>query len=178
MHHLIRFCLLASAAVLAPACSTLQGTVAVLDKTFEAPPQPIPKVDLTNAKWQKLSPLQPDSNPLRAAVIEHNEKIGATRVVLKVPPSFSLPDYWLTADFNYTVLKGTFEFKGHDAYGSQTRTLQGPGAFALVPANLIQRVSTKGTEEGLLYITVYGDWAPNSAQGAFAAPGLRLRAGS
>lgn len=173
MRHLIRLCLLASAAVLAPACSTYQSTVAVLDKTFEAPAQPVPKVDLTNAKWQKLSPLQPESNPLRAAVVERNDKIGATRIVLKVPPNFALPPYWLTAQGNYTVLKGTFVFQGNDADGRQTSTVQGPGAFAIVPANLIQQVSTKGTEEGLLYITVYGEWAPNFAQGAFAAPALR-----
>ncbi len=178
MRHLIRFCLLAAAALSAAACSTYQSTVAVLDKSFDAPPLTVPKVDLTNAKWQKLSPSQPDSNPLRAAVIERNDKIGATRVVLKVPPSFSLPAYWLSAEGNYTVLKGTFVFQGHDAEGRQTSTVQGPGAFANVPPNLIQQVATKGNEEGLLYITVYGEWAPNFAQGAFAAPGLRLRAGS
>ena len=167
MHQLIRLSLLAAMAFASAACAT-----------FETPRPAIPRVDLSNAKWQKLSPSQPDSNPLRAAVVERNDKIGATRVVLKVPPRFSLPSYWLTADGNYTVLKGTFVFQGHDADGKQTNTVQGPGAFALVPANLIQQIATKGDEEGLLYITVYGEWAPHFAQGAFTGPALRLRAGS
>ena len=93
-----------------------------------------------------------------------------------MPPSFSLPPYWLTAQGNYTVLKGTFVFEGHDADGRRVNTVQGPGAFAIVPPNLIQYVATKAGDEGLLYITVYGDWAPNFAQGAFAQP--KLRAGS
>ena len=48
-----------------------------------------------------------------------------------------------------------------------------PGSFALVPANLIQRATTKAGDEGLLYITVYGDWAPHFADGAWAMPSLR-----
>lgn len=167
MHQLIRFSLLVATVVLATACAT-----------FVTPQPVVPKVDLSNAKWQKLSPKQPDSHPLRAAVVERNDKIGATRVVLKVPPGFTLPAYWLTVEGNYTVLKGTFVFKGHDADGRQTSVVQGPGAFAIMPPNLIQNVATKGGEEGLLYITVYGEWAPHFAQGAFAAPALRLRAGS
>jgi hypothetical protein len=167
MHQLIRFLLLAAMAFAPAACST-----------FDTPKPTLPQVDLTNAKWQKLSPKQPDSNPLRAAIVERNEKIGATRVVLKVPPGFTVPPYWLTAQGTYTVLKGTFVFKGHDGYGSQTVNVQGPGAFAITPPNLIQDIQTKPGEEGLLYITVYGDWSPNFLKGAFSGPELRLRAGS
>ena len=162
---LIRFCVLAAAAFAPAACST-----------FQTPAPSIPQVDLTNAKWQKLAPEQPDSNPLRVAIVARDDKIGATRVVLKVPASFTVPPYWLTARGTYTVLKGTFVFEGVDSRGRPESLIQGPGAFAIVPPNLIQNVATKPGDEGLLYITVYGDWAPGFAQGAFKQP--LLRAGS
>jgi hypothetical protein len=160
------------------ACSTYESTVETIDDALTAPkPAPkIPSVDLTNVVWRKLSPDQPDSNPLRVAIVARDEKIGATRVVLKVPPSFPLPPYWLNAQGTYQVLKGTFVFDGLDADGRPQKLIQGPGAFALVPPNLIQRGTTKPGEEGLLYITVYGEWAPSFAEGAFVQP--TLRAGS
>jgi hypothetical protein len=185
---LIRFRQLAPAAFAAAAlaaCSTydsavdtLGGAVDTLDEALATPePSPkIPSVDLSSAVWRKLSPDQPDSNPVRVAVVARDDKIGATRVVLKVPPSFPLPPYWLNAQGTYTVLKGTFVFEGLDADGHPQKVTQGPGAFAIVPAKLIQRGTTQGREEGLLYITVYGDWAPSFADGAFVAP--TLRAGS
>jgi hypothetical protein len=167
MLRLIRFPLWLTSALALAACATLNAP----------PKQPqLPKVDLTGAKWQKLSPAQPETNPVRVAIVARDEKIGLTRVVIKAPANFTLPPYWLAAPGNYTVLKGTFVFRGHDAYGSQITKVQKPGAFAEVHANLIQDASTAPGEEGLLYITVYGDWQPNFAQGAFRGP--RLRAGS
>ena len=108
-----------------------------------------------------------------AAVIARDEKVGATRVVLKAPANFTLPPFWFASQGTYTVLKGTFVFEGVDADGEPTHVAQGPGSFALVPANLIQRAATKGDEEALLYITVYGDWSPRFAQGAWKTPALR-----
>ena len=151
----------------------LLGACSTLGDAFKAPAQAVPNVDLSKAKWQKLSPVQPDANPLRVALIIRDEKIGATRVVLKAPPGFTLPAYWLTARGTYTVLKGTFVFETLDANGRPNQVTQKPGAFARVPANLIQRAATKAGEEGLLYITVYGEWSPKFAEGAWAAPALR-----
>lgn len=170
---LIRSCVFLAAALALSACTTYQDTVAVLDHTFETPPAAIPKVDLTNATWQKLSREQPDTNPIRVAIVERDDKIGATRVVLKVPPNYPLPPFWLTTRGTYSVLKGTFVFDGFDARGRPEKTTQNPGAFAIVPPNLIQRGSTSPREEGLLYITVYGDWAPSFAEGAWVQPSLR-----
>ena len=129
MRQLIRFCLLAARRSWPPRARPIKAPSPCSTRRSRPLPQPVPKVDLTNAKWQKLSPLQPESNPLRAAVVERNDKIGATRVVLKVPPSFALPPYWLTAQGNYTVLKGTFVFQGHDADGKQTSTRPRPRRF-------------------------------------------------
>jgi hypothetical protein len=165
---LIRASMLVSAALMLAACSTFQAKPA---------PQPVPKIDLTNAKWQKLSADQPDTNPVRAAIVAREEKIGATRVVLKAPPNHTLPPYWLTNDGTYTVLKGTFVFDTVDADGRRGKLEQGPGAFARVPANMIQNVATKGSGEAMLYITVYGDWAPKFAEGVWGAK-LQLRGGS
>jgi hypothetical protein len=79
----------------------------------------------------------------------------------------------LTAEGTYTVLKGTFVFETLDARGRPGQLTQAPGTFARVPANLIQRAATKAGDEGLLYITVYGEWSPKFAEGAWAAPALR-----
>jgi hypothetical protein len=172
MHpHLIRASLVLSAVLTLAACSTYRATVEALDS--KPAPQPVPKIDLTNAKWQKLSADQPDANPLRAAVVAREEKIGATRVVLKAPQNFTLPPYWLANEGTYTVLKGTFVFDTVDADGRRGKLVQGPGAFARVPANLIQSVATQAGGEALLYITVYGDWSPKFAEGAWGAPALR-----
>ena len=150
------------AVVLTAACSTVE------------PPAPkIPRVDLTNAQWQKLSKAQPDANPLRVAIVARDEKIGATRAVIKVPPSFALPPYWFAVRATYTVLKGTFVFEELDSDGKPKKLTQGPGSFAIVPPNLIQRAETAPGEEALLYVTVYGEWAPSFADGAFSQPVLR-----
>lgn len=166
--NLIRVSMLVSAALMLAACSAFQA---------KPTPQPVPKVDLANAKWQKLSVDQPDTNPVRAAIVAREDKIGATRVVLKAPPNYTLPPYWLTSEGTYTVLKGTFVFDTVDADGRRGKLEQGPGAFARVPANLIQNVATKGDGEALLYITVYGDWAPKFAERVWGAK-LQLRRGS
>jgi hypothetical protein len=153
------------------ACSTYQATVAAIDKTatnaFTAPAPKTPTIDLTNANWQRLTPDQPETNPLRVAIVERNDKIGATRVVLKAPAAFTLPPYWLTAPGNYTVLKGTFVFDTLTAGGKRTELVQTPGTFAEVPKNLIIKSVTRPGTEALLYITVYGEWAPQVAEGAW-----------
>lgn len=158
------------------ACAAYRLAATSVGEAFDAPSAPLPQLDLSKAQWRKLSPAQPDANPVRVAIVARDETIGATRVVLKVPPSFSLPPYWLNAQGTYTVLKGTFVFETLAADGKPEQLTQPPGAFALVPPNLIQRAATKAGDEGLLYITVYGDWAPSFAEGAWAMP--TLRAGS
>lgn len=145
------------------ACSTYQSTVTALD----APKQKIPQVDLSNAAWQKLTPDQPTSNPLRVTIVERNAKFGITRAVIKAPAAFTLPPMWLTVDGNYTVLKGTFIFDSVTATGKQEKLTQGPGAFAAVPPNYILQATTRPGTEALLYVTVYGEWAPKVADGAW-----------
>jgi hypothetical protein len=152
------------------ACSTYQATVAAIDKageTFKTPEPKIPVIDLTNASWQKLTPDQPESNPIRVAIVERNDKIGATRVVLKAPAASALPPYWLTAPGNYTVLKGTFVFDTLTADGKRAQLVQTPGTFAEIPKNFIMHGVTRPGTEALLYITVYGEWAPKVAEGAW-----------
>lgn len=165
----VEFCISAFAVALVSACSSYS----IIADAFKAPPQPVPQLDLAKARWQKLSPAQPDANPLRVALVQRDEKIGATRVVLKAPPGFALPAYWLSARGTYTVLKGTFVFETLDADGKPQKLVQAPGAFDLIAPNFIQRVTTKPGDEGLLYITVYGEWAPNFADGAWTMPSLR-----
>lgn len=154
------------------ACSTYQATVAAIDKTtknaFTAPQPKIPAIDLTNANWQKLTPDQPESNPLRIAIVERNDTIGATRVVLKAPAAYTLPPCWFSAQGNYTVLKGTFVFDALTADGKRTELVQAPGAFAEIPKNYILAGMTRPGPEALLYITIYGEWAPKLAEGAWS----------
>ncbi len=154
------------------ACSTYQATVAAIDKTtksaFTAPQPKLPAIDLTNADWQKLTPDQPESNPLRVAIVERNDTIGATRVVLKAPAAYTLPPYWLTAQGNYTVLKGTFVFNTLTADGKRSEVVQTPGTFAEIPKNYILAGTTRPGTEALLYITVYGEWSPKVAEGAWS----------
>jgi hypothetical protein len=158
------------------ACSTYKATVDVLDKTLDTTAEAfrtpdttvqIPNIDLTNAQWQKLTPDQPDANPLRVAIVEKNDKIGATRVVLKAPAAFTLPPYWLSAQGNYTVLKGTFVFDRITAAGKREQLVQTPGTFAEIPKNYIIAGMTRPGTEAQLYITVYGEWAPKVAEGAW-----------
>lgn len=145
------------------ACSTIEATVGAV----EQPRAKGPAIDLSNADWQKLTPDQPPSNPLRVAIVERNEKIGATRVVLKVPAAFTMPPYWLTTSGNYTVLKGTFVFDAMTADGKRTANVQPPGSFAEIPQNYILKGVTRPGTEALLLITIYGEWAPKVADGAW-----------
>jgi hypothetical protein len=151
------------AALALGACSTYKATVA----TLEPPKQKIPRVDLSNAAWQKLSPEQPDANPLRVAIVERDTNSGITRAVIKAPAAFTLPPMWLTVDGNYTVLKGTFVFDSVTATGKREKLVHGPGAFAEVPPQYILQATTRPGTEALLYVTVYGDWSPKVADGAW-----------
>ena len=170
---LIRLSCAVAVALLLAACSTYEATLATIDKQFEAGPptstrqRNIPKVDLTNVKWYKLAAEQPTSNPLRVAIIERDNRVGAMRAVIKAPAGFKLPPYWFSVAGHYTVLQGTFVFDTIDADGAAQKLTQGPGSFTQFPANLIHRATTAPGEEGLLYITVYGDWAPLFADGAW-----------
>ena len=158
-------------ALSAAACSTYEATVSAIDKQLEpgppAVPRNVPKVDLTNVKWYKLSADQPAANPLRVAIVERDKRVGAMRAVIKAPPNFKLPPFWFSVAGHYTVLQGTFVFETVDADGARQNLTQGPGSFTQFPANLIQRATTGAGEEALLYITVYGDWAPAFAEGAW-----------
>ncbi len=172
---LIRLLAPTVAALLLAACSTYEATVGALDKTFEQGPSSpqqrhVPKVDLSQAKWYKLTADQPTSNPLRVAIVERDTRVGAMRAVIKAPPDFKLPPYWFAVGGHYTVLKGTFVFDTIDADGKPHKLTQGPGSFTQFPANLIQRGATAPGDEGLLYFTVYGDWNPLFAEGAWGPP--------
>ena len=170
---LIRLSCTVAVALSLAACSTYEATIATIDKQFEAGgPAParqrnVPKVDLTNVKWYKLAADQPTSNPLRVAIIERDKRVGAMRAVIKAPADFKLPPYWFTVAGHYTVLQGTFVFDTIDADGAPQKLTQRPGSFAQFPPNLIQRAATAPGEEALLYITVYGDWSPVFAEGAW-----------
>lgn len=171
---LIRLSFVTLGALSAAACSTYEATVAAIDKQFEpgmpvaaAPQRNIPKVDLTNVKWYKLAADQPTANPLRVAIVDRDKRVGAMRAVIKAPGNFKLPPYWFAVAGHYTVLKGSFVFDTVDADGDPQKLTQGPGSFAQFPPNLIQRATTGPGEEALLYITVYGDWAPVFAEGAW-----------
>ena len=164
--HLIRFCALTTS-LLAAGCSAYLEATQTVGQGFERPSKKVPVVDLTNASWQKFSPDQPSTNPLRIAVITRDDKIGLTRVVVKAPPNFSLPPHWFTIEGNYTVLKGAFAFDGIDAKGKPNKFTQHPGDFASIPANFILRTASQGAGDALLYVTVYGDWSPKLPDGAW-----------
>jgi hypothetical protein len=161
------------AALQVSACSTYFGLPSNGDLPIERRSSPTPTVDLSGVKWLRLVREQPVSHPVRMAVITRDEKIGATRVVLKIPANFTMPPFWLTNQGTYTVLQGTFVFEGVDARGAPLPLTQKPGDFNTIPANLIQKASTKDGDEGILYITVYGEWDPKFPAGVWGKPLLR-----
>ena len=169
---LIRVACIASVVFL-PGCTSMLSDVQTGDRKSEQPSKPVPSVDLSNAKWQKFSSGQPNDNPLRIAIVAKDTTIGATRVAIKAPGNFALPTHWFTVQGSYTVLKGTFVFDGVDAQGHLSRTRYYPGDFATLPANYILRISTEGSDEAILYLTLYGDWAPQLQPNPWNKPVLR-----
>lgn len=154
-------------------CSSLLSDVQTNDQKPEQPSKLVPSIDLSTAKWQKFSTSQPNDNPLRVAIVAKDNAIGATRVAIRAPGNFALPTHWFTVQGSYTVLKGTFVFDGVDAQGHLSRTRCHPGDFATLPANYILRISTEGAEEAILYLTLYGDWAPQLQPNPWNKPILR-----
>jgi hypothetical protein len=164
------------AAVLAislQACASLLPDVQTGDQKSGQPSKMVPSIDLSNVKWQKFSSSQPNDNPLRIAIVAKDMVVGATRIAIKAPGNFALPTHWFTVQGSYTVLKGTFVFDGVDAQGHLSRTRYYPGDFATLPANYILRMSTEGTEDAILYLTLYGDWAPQLQPNPWNKPVLR-----
>jgi hypothetical protein len=155
------------------ACATLLPDVQTGDQKSGQPSKMVPSIDLTNAKWQKFSASQPNDNPLRIAIVAKDTVVGATRIAIKAPANFALPTHWFTVQGSYTVLKGTFVFDGVDSKGHLSRTRYYPGDFATLPANYILRMSTEGTEDAILYLTLYGDWAPQLQPNPWNKPALR-----
>ena len=155
------------------ACATyLPG---ISDKTQKLEPDSgrIPKVDLSQARWQKLVPTQPDQNPLRMAILQTDEKIGATRIALKAPPNMTIPPHWFAVQGSCTILKGTFVFDGVDARGRPERIRKRPGDFVTLPPNYILRLSTEGATDAILYLTLYGEWSPQFQSNPWGKPSLR-----
>lgn len=142
------------------ACSTYLSGIPDSSQKLEPDSARIPKVDLSQARWQKLTPTQPDQNPLRMAILERDEKIGATRIALKAPPNTSIPPHWFVVQGSCTILQGTFVFDGVDANGKPERVRKRPGDFVMLPPNYILRLSTEGTADAILYLTLYGEWSP------------------
>lgn len=120
----------------------------------------IPKIDLSQARWQKLSASQPEQNPVRMAILERDQKIGATRIAIKAPPNSTIPPHWFTVQGACTVVEGVFVFDGVDANGRPERIRRRPGDFLMLPPNYILRMSTEGTADAVLYLTLYGEWSP------------------
>lgn len=155
-------------------CSTYLAATEAIDQTFEQPSKKPPTVDLSNAKWQKFAPGQPNDNALRIAIIARETSIGATRIAIKLPPDTKIPPHWFAVQGTYTVLSGVLAFEGVDADGKPLKSLRQAGDFATIPANLILRISNPATSEAVLYLTLYGaDWSPQMNPNAWGKPVLR-----
>lgn len=140
----------------------------------------VPKIDLSQARWQKLTPTQPEQNPVRMAILERDQKIGATRIAIKAPPNTTIPPHWFTVQGACTVVDGTFVFDGVDANGRPERIRRRPGDFLMLPPNYILKMSTEGSTDAILYLTLYGEWSPQFQANAWgnkttgpAKPALR-----
>lgn len=169
---MIRSCVVVTALTTA-GCSTYLAATKVFDQNSEQPSKAAPPVELANAKWQKFSTNQPAENPLRIAILSREQSIGATRVALKAPPNFTIPPHWFTVQGTYAVVAGTFVFEGVDSDGRPQKIERKRGDFATLPANYILKISTKGTQDAVLYLTIYGDWAPQLHANAWGKPLLR-----
>lgn len=155
------------------ACATYLPGISDGSQKLEPGSGRIPKIDLLNARWQKLVPTQPEQNPMRIAILEKDEKIGATRIALKAPPNLTIPPHWFAVQGSGTILQGTFVFDGVDAKGRPERVRKQPGDFVMLPPNYILRLSTEGTTDAILYLTLYGEWSPQFQANPWGKPSLR-----
>ena len=60
-----------------------------------------------------------------------------------------------------------------DAKGRPERVRKQPGDFVMLPPNYILRLSTEGTTDGILYLTLYGEWSPQFQANPWGKPSLR-----
>jgi hypothetical protein len=123
---------------------------------------PPPAIDAKTLSWQKLGA----SSAVQFAMVGGTTtQAGATQVALRVPAGETIPAFWQEVPESYTVVSGTFVVEGIDAKGLPQHTVQGPGASARVPARMIQHVSSTSAGDGMLLLTVFGDWKPNFVDG-------------
>ena len=165
--------------LLAASCTAYLPDLSNAPQKTERDSARIPKLDLSQARWQKLAPSQPEQNPVRMAILERDQKIGATRIAIKAPPNTTIPPHWFTVQGACTVVDGTFVFDGVDANGRPERVRRRPGDFQMLPPNYILKMSTEGTTDAILYLTLYGEWSPQFQANAWgkttgpAKPALR-----
>lgn len=155
------------------ACSTYLPGISNGSQKLEPDSGRIPKVDLSQARWQKLAAQQPEQNPVRIAILERDEKIGATRIALKAPPGTTVPAHWFQVQGAMTVLQGVFALDGVDGQGKPERVRKRPGDFVTLPPNYILRLSAEGDKDAILYLTLYGEWSPQFQANPWGKPPLR-----
>lgn len=162
-----------TASLSATSCTTYLPAISDSAQKLEPDSGRIPKVDLSQARWQKLVPTQPEQNPVRIAILEKDEKIGATRIALKSPPNMTIPPHWFAVQGSCTILQGTFVIDGVDSKGRPERVRKRPGDFVMLPPNYILRLSTEGSADAILYLTLYGEWSPQFQANPWGKPSLR-----
>jgi hypothetical protein len=141
--------------------ATENGASRIFAGSSDAPPPPA--LDAKALSWQKLG----SSSAVQFAMVGGTTaQAGATQVALKVPAGETIPAFWQEVPQSYTVVSGTFVVEGIDAKGLPQHIVQGPGVSARVPARMIQHVSSTSAGDGMLLLTVFGDWRPNFVDGA------------
>lgn len=137
--------------------STENGASRIFAGGQAANPPP-PSIDTQTLSWQKLSA----ASAVQFAIVGGTQATpGATRVALKVPAGDAVPLFWQDVPQSYIVLSGTFMVEGVDGSGRPEQVTQTSGASAKVPARMIERVSATSAGEGILLVTVFGEWKPN-----------------
>jgi hypothetical protein len=153
------------AAMSLAACSTVDNAIVATENGASrifAPdrgaPSPKPSLDPAALEWRKLSV----SSSVQFAVLSGpNANPGTTAVALKVPAGEAIPAFWQDVPAAYTVMAGTFVVEGIDSLGLPQHSMHATGISARVPARMIQNMRATSAGEGLLLLTVYGEWRPN-----------------
>ena len=110
-------------------------------------------------KWDRIFPELGDRSA-EISVLHVDSRTQATKLMIRIPADFHVPEHWHTGNETHTVLSGTFivECEGK-------REVLGPGGFNYIPSKMRHEAWTSPDEGALLFITVDAGWDVNWVNG-------------
>ena len=110
-------------------------------------------------QWSRMFP-ELGAKSSEITILHVDSVTGATKLMIRVPANFHVPQHWHSANETHTVVSGTFVIECEGK-----RTILGAGSFNYVPRTMAHEAWTPIDQGAVLFITVDAAWDVNFVNG-------------